>query len=95
MTTETQEAGTMDGRSRSTVTVTFNGTDKAIAFEQHERVEAVLNRAMDAFGIQSNRHLMAFFTEVGLELPVDTSMRAAGVVPGQLLILRQSIVRGG
>lgn len=80
---------------QATVVVTFNGTDKRIQYQPHAQVEAVLNHAMDEFNIQSNRHMMAFFTEAGVELPINVSMEAAGVVPGQLLILRQSIVRGG
>ena len=38
---------------------------------------------------------MGLFTEGNVELPDDATMSAAGVKPGELLVLRQSAVRGG
>jgi hypothetical protein len=52
-------------------------------------------RAEDVFHITTNRHLMSLFTESGQELPDKSSVEAAGVVPGEKLILRQSTVKGG
>jgi hypothetical protein len=80
---------------RDTVTVTYNGTDKLIEYRPDEKVRAVLDRALDEFHITSNRHLMGLFTEGNVELPDDATMSAAGVKPGELLVLRQSTVRGG
>jgi hypothetical protein len=80
---------------QDTVVVTFNGEEKVLTYQLHEQVTAVLNRAMNAFGIQSNRHLMSLFTEAGIELPDKSSMQNAGVTPGVVLILRQSQVKGG
>jgi hypothetical protein len=80
---------------KDTVIVTFNGQEKSLAYQPQEQVSAILNRAMDAFGIQANRHLMGLFTEAGAELPDNSSAEAAGVTPGEVLILRQSVVRGG
>jgi len=81
--------------TRATVLVTFNGEEKALPYQPHEQVTAVLNRALDAFGISSNRHLMSLFTEAGAELADHSSMEDAGVRPGELLILRQSVVKVG
>jgi len=81
--------------TKDTVLVTFNGQEKSLAYQPEEQVSAILNRALDAFGIQANRHLMSLFTEAGAELPDSSSAEAAGVTPGELLILRQSVVKGG
>lgn len=80
---------------RDTVTVTYNGNDKVIEYRPDEKVRAVLDRALDEFHVTSNRHLMGLFTEGNVELPDDATMSAAGVKPGELLVLRQSAVRGG
>lgn len=80
---------------RDTVTVTYNGNDKVIEYRPDEKVRAVLDRALDEFHVNSNRHLMGLFTEGNVELPDDATMSAAGVKPGELLVLRQSTVRGG
>ena len=81
--------------TRATVLVTFNGEEKALPYQPHEQVTAVLKRALDAFGISSNRHLMSLFTEAGAELPDHSSMEDAGVRPDDVLILRMSVVKGG
>jgi hypothetical protein len=80
---------------RDTVTITYNGDDKVINFEPDEKVRAVLDRALAEFHITSNPHLMGLFTEGNVELSDDSTMSAAGVRPGELLVLRQSAVRGG
>jgi hypothetical protein len=77
------------------VTITFNGHDKVIAYQPQEQVEAVLNRALNDFQVQQNRHLMSLFNEAGAELNDKSSMAAAGVKPGDVLVLRQSTVKGG
>ena len=77
------------------VLVTFNGEERELTYQPHEEVTAVLNRALDAFGIQSNRHLMALYTEAGDELPDRSSVEDVGVKPGDVLVLRPSIVKGG
>lgn len=84
----------MTTEHRDTVTVTFNGTDKQIAYQPHAPVQALLNHAKHEFGVESN-HLLSLFTEGGVELDDNTSAQDAGVVPGMLLVLRQSTVKGG
>ena len=77
------------------VTVTFNGQDKILAYQPEEQVEAALNQALNDFQVQQNRHLMSLFNEAGDELNDKTSMASAGVKPGDVLVLRQSKVKGG
>lgn len=79
---------------QSTVTVTFNGADREVTYNPNAALQSLLAHAKQAFGVQSN-HLLSLFTEDGTELPDNTSASAAGVQPGELLILRQSTVRGG
>jgi hypothetical protein len=80
---------------QDTVLITFNGQEKTLTYRPQEQVKAILERALDAFGIQANRHLMALFTEGGAELPDNSSAEAAGIKPGEVLILRPSNIRGG
>ena len=80
---------------KDSVTVTYNGEDKVIGYTPDEKVRAVLDRALDEFRVTANRHLMGLFTEGNAELPDNATMSAAGVRPGELLVLRQSVVRGG
>lgn len=79
---------------KDTVTVTFNGQDKEIPYQPEAAVQALLNHAKEAFGVQSN-HLLSLFTEAGVELADNLSAEQAGIQPGQLLVLRQSTVKGG
>jgi hypothetical protein len=80
---------------RDTVTITYNGNDNIIDYRPDEKVRAVLDQALAEFHVTSNPHLMGLFTEGNVELPDGSTMSEAGVKPGELLILRQSAVRGG
>jgi hypothetical protein len=84
----------MANEHADTVTVTFNGADRQISYQPHALVEALLDHAKVAFGVQS-QHLLSLFTEGGVELDDKKSAQEAGVVPGMLLVLRQSTVKGG
>jgi hypothetical protein len=77
-----------------TVTVTFNGADKQVEYDPAALVQALLDHAREAFGVQSS-HMLSLFTEGGTELDDKQTARDAGVVPGMLLVLRQSTVKGG
>jgi hypothetical protein len=80
---------------KTTAQVTYNGIVKEIQYQPHEQVTALLQAAVHAFGITSNAHLFSLFDQSGRELPDGESVEAAGVKPGELLILRQSVVKGG
>ena len=77
-----------------TVTVTFNGSDKELGYRPDALVQVLLDHAKQAFGVQSN-HLLSLFTEGGIELDDKKTAEDAGVMPGMLLVLRQSTVKGG
>lgn len=80
---------------RPIVTVTYNGVDKELRYQPNATMQALLDQSLDAFAVNANRHLMALWTEVGVELPITGSVREAGVKQGDLLVLRPSVVRGG
>jgi hypothetical protein len=77
-----------------TVIITFNGSDKEVPYQPEQLVQVLLNHAKQAFEVESN-HLLSLFTESGTELDDTKTAREAGVVPGTLLVLRQSTVKGG
>lgn len=77
-----------------TVTITFNGRDEQVSYQPHAAVQALLEHAKQAFGVQSS-HLLSLFTQGGVELTDSESAAQAGIRPGDLLVLRQSTVRGG
>jgi hypothetical protein len=81
--------------SKTSVTVFYGAESKPFDYSPHEEVKALLARAIAAFHVTSNQHLMSLFTESGVELPDNVSVEAAGVEPGETLVLRQSTVKGG
>jgi hypothetical protein len=80
---------------RDIVDVTYNGVDNDVPFQSHESMQALLHQALKAFSVTDNQHVMALWTEDGVELPNTGSVADAGVHPGQTLVLRPSAVRGG
>ena len=76
-------------------TVTYNGIDKTFEAEADESVKTLLERAIRAFGITQNVHLLALFTPDGRELQDGKTLKEAGLKPGDHLLLRPSAVRGG
>jgi hypothetical protein len=83
-----------DHGGKREVVVTYNGVDKDIKYKRHEEAKVLLEAAMDAFDVRENRHTMALWTEAG-ELPIEGTVEEAGILPGMLLVLRPSAVRGG
>jgi hypothetical protein len=49
-----------------------------MAYQPHAAVQALLEHAKQAFGVQSN-HMLSLFTESGVELPDDESAEQAGI----------------
>ena len=79
-----------------TIIIIYNGLERPITADSNETVQALLEQAMNAFGVHQNRHLMALWTEAGVELlPLTESLKQAGVIEGSRLLLRPSAVRGG
>src|SRR5437879_3620739 len=77
------------------VTVLYNGVPKQYEVRRDELVQQLLNQAREAFGPINNAHLLGLFTKDGVELKDDQSIKAAGVKPHDVLLLRPSVVRGG
>ena len=77
------------------IQVLYNGVTERLSVEGHEQVKAVLERAMNAFHITQNRHILALFRPDGTEVAEGQSVTQAGIVPGELLGLRPSAVKGG
>jgi hypothetical protein len=77
------------------VEITYNGITKPIEVNPEERVQAVLQHAITAFGITQNAHLLGLFRENGTEVSDHESVEGAGLKPGELLLLRPSSVRAG
>src|SRR5262245_39313365 len=77
------------------VTVIYNGLTREIEFRLHESVGEIRARAMTAFGITQNQHLLALWNEAGEELPDEKTAHDAGIRPHDKLLLRPSAVRGG
>jgi len=77
------------------VTVIYNGLEREIEFKPRDLVSEIRARAMAAFGITQNQHLLALWTAGGEELPDEKSAHDAGIRPHDKLLLRPSAVRGG
>ena len=83
-----------DREHEPSITVTHNGADREFRYRPKELVEVLLLEAKAAFGV-GNQHLLSLFTEGGVELEDKKSLEDQGVRRGQLLVLRQSVVKGG
>jgi hypothetical protein len=83
-----------EGHRDEKVAVTYNGQDKHFEDRPHELVGALLDLAKKEFHVES-QHTLSLFTEGGVELPDAETLDRAGVRPGELLVLRQSTVKGG
>jgi hypothetical protein len=77
------------------VEVSYNGITKSIQVESEERVTALLQRAISAFGITQNGHLLSLFRQDGSLVQENESVAGAGLKPGELLLLRPNVVKGG
>jgi len=77
------------------VEIAYNGVGKRFEVDADEQVGALRSRAVAAFGITQNPHLLGLFRKDGVELPDNETLERAGVKPHEELLLRQSAVRGG
>jgi hypothetical protein len=81
--------------SRFEVKIDYNGLVKELTGEAQERVQALLERAENAFQITQNRHTLALFNASGVELSDGQSLKEADVKGGDELLLRPSRIKGG
>jgi hypothetical protein len=77
------------------VDVVYNGITKPLQVEPEERVAALLQRAIAVFGITQQPHLLSLFRQDGSVVPENESVERAGLKPGEILLLRPNVVKGG
>src|SRR5260370_29849122 len=77
------------------VDVIYNGITKPLQVQQEEQVTALLQRAIAAFGITQQPHLLSLFKQDGSVLPENGSVESGGLKPGEILLLRPNAVKGG
>lgn len=77
------------------VAVIYNGLTKEFEVRADELVQQLLDQAKQKFGPINNAHLLGLFTQAGVELNDGQTIKAAGVKPDEILLMRPSTVRGG
>lgn len=77
------------------VQVVYNGVARPFQVEPEERVAALLSKAIAAFGITQNPHLLSLYREDGSVVPENESVARAGLKPDEILLLRPNAVKGG
>jgi hypothetical protein len=75
------------------IQVLYNGVDKTFEVRPEETVKHLLDQAISAFGAAAP-HTLSLYKD-GTELADAETMKAAGVKPGDKLLLRPSKVKGG
>src|SRR6266852_5541161 len=77
------------------VEIVYNGVTKPLQVEPEEQVTALLQKAIAVFGITQNPHLLSLFRQDGSVVPENESVERAGLKPGEVLLLRPNVVKGG
>lgn len=85
----------VDVEKKFAVEVVYNGISKSLTVQPDEHIRVLLQRAIAAFGITQNQHLLAIFRENGTEVPDNETVEQAHLKHGEVLLLRPSAVRGG
>lgn len=80
---------------KPSVAILYNGAERGFRLHDEQSVEHLLKEAIRDFGIADNQHLLSLFNAAGAELPDGETLRAAGVKPGDHLVLRPGVVKGG
>lgn len=84
------------GKKKFDVIISFNGVDQVVEVNPDQAVQALLEHALNAFGITSNRHVMAlFFTDNREITDLAKSVDDWGIGAGTKLVLRQSAILAG
>ncbi len=79
-----------------TLQVAYNGVVKPLEHVTlSELVQAVLNRALQLFNVTDRPHAQGLFREDGSEVPPTQTVKEAGLVDDQLLVLRARTPQGG
>ncbi len=77
------------------VHVAYNGIEKEFEVNLNEPVHALLSRAIAAFGVTNQPHILSLFNASGVELPDAAKLGEVGVRPDDHLLLRPGAVKGG
>jgi hypothetical protein len=77
------------------VELVYNGVTKPLQVEPEEQVTALLQKAIAAFGITQQPHLLSLFRQDGSVVPENESIERACIKPGEILLLRPNAVKGG
>jgi hypothetical protein len=78
-----------------TLTVLYNGRAVELHYRAQESVHELIKHALHHLAIHERHDELALFTTVGVELAEGQTLAEAGVSPGEELVLRQRVVRGG
>lgn len=82
-------------KNKFEIQVIYNGNTKNVTVNPRQQVTAVVQHAVQLFGITQNAHLLSLFKEDGSEIPENQSVADAGIKPCDLLALHPSTVKGG
>jgi proteasome lid subunit RPN8/RPN11 len=77
------------------VEIVYNGVTKSLQVQPEEHVTALLHKAIAAFGITQNAHLLSLYRQDGTLVPENESVERAGLTPDEVLLLRPNAVKGG
>jgi hypothetical protein len=79
------------------VELNYGGEVKPVAYKPTETVQQVVQHGIQVFHIQAQPHQLGLFLNGAQLDPNNTgqTLEAAGVKPGDRLVLRQVVVQGG
>jgi len=77
------------------VQISYNGVTKTINVNLNQPVQAVLQHALNEFGIHQNRENFVLVNAGGQELNNGSTAQEAGIAPGGQILLRPRQVRSG
>lgn len=77
------------------VAVLYNGVAKEVTVNPKQAVRALLQHALNEFGIQQDRQNFGLFLTSGQAVNSDVAVEDAGISPGTQLLLRPRRVSGG
>lgn len=83
-----------EAKPRFEVSVIYNGVIKTVEANINEAIQALLQRAIHAFGSLPSPHTLALYDDAGRELDDKLQVGEAGG-PKAHLLLRPSQVKGG
>jgi len=80
-----------------TIELNYGGDVKPVAYKAAETVQELIAHGIQVFHIQAQPHQLGLFLNGAQLDPENTgqTLEAAGVKPGDRLILRQVVVQGG